>query len=193
MRTPPGDLRIARGPHGKPPAVRRWHVVLLRRLQGGGIHLRLRRASVATRHQRSRVPQTPCAPCRGAACSRADAGLTRSDVSDMFSRTEKRREIDRTPGVLEEAGGPDRSSKRRTASFRAPGDPPGTRTGATQPVGCGTGRRGRTCRTCDRPSAGAAGDRSRAATLPHLGSCPGRRRAGARRPTRAWSCPSRRG
>jgi len=39
-----------------------------------------------------------------AAAKDRPAGLTRTDVSDMFSRNKKRREIERALGVLEDAG-----------------------------------------------------------------------------------------
>jgi len=39
-----------------------------------------------------------------AAAKERPAGLTRTEVSDMFSRNKKRREIERALGVLEDAG-----------------------------------------------------------------------------------------
>jgi hypothetical protein len=57
LRTPLRDYRISRRSYGQPPALRGWHLVLLRRLQGRRIHIRLRLALVANRHQGSRVPQ----------------------------------------------------------------------------------------------------------------------------------------
>ncbi|MGZ6693768.1 MAG: hypothetical protein ACXVHQ_41090, partial [Solirubrobacteraceae bacterium] len=39
-----------------------------------------------------------------AAAKERPAGVTRTEVSDMFSRNKKRREIERALGVLEDAG-----------------------------------------------------------------------------------------